>query len=81
MEGGYGEHQVELGEGDRLVFYTDGVVEATNPASEEYGEARLLRHLAAPSASAESLLAEVLAHGEGRPAADDITIVTIEATG
>jgi hypothetical protein len=81
MEGGYGEHEVGMRAGDRLVLYTDGVVEATSPASEEYGEARLLRHLAGRSASAESLLAEVLAHGEGRPAADDITIVTIEATG
>lgn len=78
IEGSYGEYEVKLRESNRLVFYTDGVVEATNSASEEYGETRLLHHLKGPSASADSLLAEVLAYGEGRPAADDITIVIVD---
>jgi sigma-B regulation protein RsbU (phosphoserine phosphatase) len=72
---------VELQPGDRLFLYTDGVTEARSRSSEEYGEARLLRHVGDPAASAESLLHDVQAHSEGHPAVDDITIVVIEALG
>jgi phosphoserine phosphatase RsbU/P len=35
----------ELAPGDRVVFFTDGVTEASSPDEEEFGEARLLRLL------------------------------------
>jgi serine phosphatase RsbU (regulator of sigma subunit) len=38
----YQAREVELEPGDVLVAYTDGIVEATDPEGEEYGEARLL---------------------------------------
>lgn len=41
----YEQDEVELASGDRLVLFTDGVSEATNPGGEEYGEDRLLELL------------------------------------
>ena len=80
-EGSYSEHELELANGSRLFLYSDGVVEARSRSSEEYGEARLLRHVGASSASVESLLDDVMAHVEGHPVLDDITIVMVEALG
>jgi HAMP domain-containing protein len=39
--GGYAERRVPLAPGDRLVLYTDGLVEAENEAGESFGAARL----------------------------------------
>jgi sigma-B regulation protein RsbU (phosphoserine phosphatase) len=41
-ENTYDQAEVSVSAGDRLVFYTDGITEARNPAGEEYGEERLL---------------------------------------
>ncbi len=46
-EMGYEEGSVELGPGDVLLAYTDGVPEAHNPDSEEFGEERLQQLLRA----------------------------------
>jgi len=40
-EGNYTQKSVELGPGDLLVLYTDGITEAANPEDEEYGIERL----------------------------------------
>ena len=75
----YREREIHLAAGERLFLYSDGVVEARNKASEEFGEERLLQYAARESASAEGLLSEVHAFIDGRPKVDDITIVAIEA--
>ena len=41
----YRINEMEIKEGDRLFLYTDGVPEATNAASELYGEDRLLQFI------------------------------------
>lgn len=41
----YGQGELELVAGDRLVLFTDGVTEARNRDGEEFGEQRLLRLL------------------------------------
>ena len=41
MEGEYPEHTFEKSSGSRVLFYSDGVNEAMNPAEEEYGEERI----------------------------------------
>jgi sigma-B regulation protein RsbU (phosphoserine phosphatase) len=44
-EGKYSQGSVNLGPGDRLVLFTDGLIEATNNADEEFGEDRLINTL------------------------------------
>ncbi len=44
-DAGYELGEVELAPGDRLVLFTDGVVEAANSKDEEFGERRLVRLL------------------------------------
>lgn len=52
----------QLAPGDRVIFFTDGVTEASDPAGEEYGEDRLLRVLLDNRAeTARSLQEKILA--------------------
>jgi sigma-B regulation protein RsbU (phosphoserine phosphatase) len=66
--------------GDRLLLYTDGIVEAENAKDEEYGEPRLRGFFeahagAGDAALVEGLIADVLAHaGPVRPR-DDMTVL------
>jgi sigma-B regulation protein RsbU (phosphoserine phosphatase) len=39
----YEEGEIQLGDGDMILMYTDGVSEAMDSAEEEYGEKRLAR--------------------------------------
>ncbi len=68
--------------GDRLVFYSDGFVEATDVSDEPFGferfEAVLREHVASPAtALRDALLAAVAAHTGGRPAEDDRTLLIL----
>jgi serine phosphatase RsbU (regulator of sigma subunit) len=69
---------VPLEAGDRLILYTDGFTDATNPQDETYGEERLRAFLNAgratePRALLEGLIADVIEHcGAARPG-DDMT--------
>ena len=67
MEGiRYKEYELELGRGDSLFLYTDGVPEATNSREEMFGTDRMLAALnIEPDASPEQTLANV------RSAVDD----------
>ncbi len=38
----YQQGTITLGEGDCLIVFTDGLIEAVNPQGDEYGESRLL---------------------------------------
>lgn len=77
---------VRLAPGDRLVLYTDGVVESRNPQGEEYGYERLAEAVAAhPGADAAALHAAVLddlhAFLQGEPYADDLTLFVLAWMG
>ncbi|HTO76070.1 MAG TPA: PP2C family protein-serine/threonine phosphatase [Thermoanaerobaculia bacterium] len=79
-EAGWRAQSLSLAPGDVLVAVTDGVVEATNAANEEFGERRLAEVLVASrSLPADELCREVLARVAaflaGLPAADDLTVV------
>ena len=75
--------QTELQSGDVLLLYTDGVVEACNPADEMFGVEGLLRSVEAsrPDGTPETILARILANvrefSAGEPPADDQTLVVI----
>jgi len=78
------EGVLSLSPGDRLVLYTDGVTEAARPAREEFGEARVVSHLArartSPAAEAAAGLIDAAAAFAGGTLADDATavVVTVE---
>jgi phosphoserine phosphatase RsbU/P len=76
----YGAALALLSPGDRLLIYTDGIVEAADPEGEEYGLARLAalcgRHCQASCAElAQALDADLAAFTRGVPFADDRTLV------
>ena len=74
---------VQLQPGDLVVFYTDGVTEAFDPADNLYGEAKLLDELAGQSgqttvATANALLRSVQAHAGEREQSDDISVLALK---
>lgn len=73
--GDYSESRVNLPEGSRLVFYSDGITEAVNENEEEYGLKRLVRHAARPDASAVSIVEDVRAFANGTGVRDDASVV------
>jgi serine phosphatase RsbU (regulator of sigma subunit) len=73
----YSEARVQLEPEDRVLLYSDGVIEAENPAGDEYGAARRVDFLARPEASAKPLLADVQAFIRGSTLSDDATAVVL----
>jgi sigma-B regulation protein RsbU (phosphoserine phosphatase) len=76
------EETTALGHGDRIVAYTDGIVEAMNAAGEQFGSnrfAQLVRQLAMrDSNQMVNLLVKTLDDHKGAaPQHDDMTIVTM----
>jgi serine phosphatase RsbU (regulator of sigma subunit) len=47
--------EIPLDPGDRVLLFTDGILEAMNSAREEFGKSRLKKFLAASSSSASHL--------------------------
>ena len=77
--GEFSERQVQLSEGSRLVFYSDGITEATGITDEEYGAERMRDHVLQPDSSAESILADVRAFANGEGLHDDATVIFVKA--
>jgi sigma-B regulation protein RsbU (phosphoserine phosphatase) len=80
----YEERRVELSSGDVLVLYTDGVNEAENSNSEQYGIERLRSkicescHLSAQGIL-DNILEDISHFCEGQAQFDDITMVVAKA--
>ena len=79
----YEEVAVQLGGGDRLYLYSDGVIEAMSPGGEPFGSDRLLlsvdrsRHRPV-QAGVDALLADVDRwRGGGRPR-DDLSVLAVD---
>jgi sigma-B regulation protein RsbU (phosphoserine phosphatase) len=68
---------VTLSPGSRLVFYSDGITEASNQAEEEYGLDRLSRHVSSRDASAITVVDDVRAFANGTGVRDDATVVFV----
>jgi serine phosphatase RsbU (regulator of sigma subunit) len=80
---GYSEQRLQLAAGDLLFFYTDGCVEAEDPASELFGSERLEAALvSAAGSSADQVLASVEAEitrfRAGRELPDDATMMAVK---
>jgi hypothetical protein len=76
----YEQARCDVRPGDVLVLYSDGLIEATNPAGEEYGESRLLEFLATADAGSpddirDAILASASAFLGTVPPRDDLTLV------
>ena len=76
------EFEVQLQEGDRIVTYTDGVNEAMNNDSEEFGEDRfynLVKTHARKSSKefVDAVVKELEDHRGDAEQSDDITITTL----
>ena len=76
----YRVEKLQLGRGDSLILYTDGVTEAMNASGEQYGERRLEADLAAASDRrlVELVRAKVAAFVAGAEQSDDITILSFD---
>jgi serine phosphatase RsbU (regulator of sigma subunit) len=80
-ESAYSQFAVRLGPGDLVLFYTDALTEAADPDGRMLGEEGLLGLAsrldpADPHRAGPALLAAVDAHRAGRPADDDVTLLT-----
>ena len=75
--GDYSESQIQLHEGSRLVFYSDGITEAVNENDEEYGLQRLATHATAPGASALTIADDVRTFANGTGVRDDASVVFV----
>jgi sigma-B regulation protein RsbU (phosphoserine phosphatase) len=78
----YPTHTLQLGPGDRVVLYTDGVTEAFNSAEEAFGEERLLAEVRAHAEGASTTLVEhicrsVTQFAGSAPQSDDITLTVL----
>lgn len=81
----YEEQSFELRAGDILALYSDGVSEAYNKDEEEWGEARLLDHLATVAAEpaqqiVDSVFEAIDRFADGTPQHDDITLLVLKPT-
>jgi serine phosphatase RsbU (regulator of sigma subunit) len=83
----YGRAEIPLEPGDIVVWLSDGLIEATNPADDPFGYDQVVRALAAEDGGAaapdtatavrDRLLAAVARHVEGQPPGDDRTLVAL----
>jgi serine phosphatase RsbU (regulator of sigma subunit) len=78
----------QLGAGDVLLAYSDGVLESLNGSDEEFGAGRIEKHLrhahAGSKGSAEQILFSVLGavqdFASARPIVDDMSLVVVRET-
>ncbi len=76
------EKEIQLQPGAALLAYTDGVTEAMNSSSEQYGESRLIKimrslHTSDMARIISEIDADVKKHVEVNPQQDDITMVGV----
>jgi len=76
-------NEVKLHPGDAIILFTDGLIEARNRGSEEYGEERLIKlmqncHLHSASEIKEKILEDVTDFVEDNPLHDDLTFIVLK---
>ncbi len=78
----YQEEEHELGIGDRMLIYTDGVTEAENDEKKQYGEDLLIGTIRNNMTQdvkqlTETVLNSIVRHADGAEQSDDITIMNL----
>jgi sigma-B regulation protein RsbU (phosphoserine phosphatase) len=84
MDSRYALEETTIGIGDRAIFYTDGLTEATNERGELFTATRLREHIAAnrnlsAQQLADELFETVKAYGNGQ-LRDDATLLVVHRT-
>jgi len=79
----YESGSLVLQQGDWMIIFTDGLIEAENAAREEYGESRLLcilneENVVAPADRLRSIMADLDAFVGTAPQHDDVTCVLVK---
>lgn len=78
----YHAQQMKMNRGDKLFLYTDGLTEAENERHDQYGEQRMLEHLAElnnlrPHEIVERMEKSVKDFAGAAPQSDDLTMLAI----
>jgi sigma-B regulation protein RsbU (phosphoserine phosphatase) len=76
----YPEHEIQLGQRDQIIFYTDGIEEGLNPDGEKFGLDRIIEslkihHGAGIKASVKGLQVDLSAFIKSERKHDDMTII------
>jgi phosphoserine phosphatase RsbU/P len=83
-DGTYDEYTQQLQQGDQIIFFTDGITEASNPEGKLFGTGRLDQVLENCAVQAKGLLDSLLRSVEefaaGHPADDDRTLIVARVT-
>ena len=78
------DEAVILEPGDRLYFYTDGIIEALNASEQEFGYARLMTEIDRlrdfPLRQGLEVIADTLVSWSGGQLADDASLLAVERT-
>jgi len=83
-EANYEETQLQMEPGDKVVYYTDGIVEAMNKNEDMYGFERLHEVVkSSPAETAEALMNDIIKDVSdftgAAPQHDDLTIIVVSA--
>lgn len=83
-EADYKETRIQMASGDKVILYTDGIVEAMNEKDEIFGFERLLEVVKdAKSLDADGLLREIIGNVNGFVGSaaqhDDLTVIVVSA--
>jgi sigma-B regulation protein RsbU (phosphoserine phosphatase) len=80
----FDDEAVTLQPGDRLYFYTDGVIEALNASEQEFGHPRLMSEIDRlrdePLRQSLDLIADMIVGWSGGHLGDDASLLAVERT-
>jgi len=82
-ESTFAENTQTLRPGDKIVFFTDGLIECESPAGEEFGEKRLRQAIGqtaelSPAATRDAIMAQAAQFYADKPRKDDITLLVAQ---
>ncbi len=82
-ESTYSDYTMKVQEGDKIVFYTDGIVDVKSPEGELWGERRFLKSLSEINtqnvdSTVVSVFSQLNEFRKETPLDDDVTLVVVE---